>query len=532
MTATQETLFALDCGATNWRLYRANYSLQNNIPTLVGEPQVSPLTSFVDRKLPSVLFLNPEGDKLESMGDFAQQQLEDENNRDRVREYFKPCIGAHLLDNPLPHQKRYTHTEALKYTTLLLETVVEQIKAEKWRASSFDDRVWFTFAFPVHWRMEFEEKIFLDFKINVLSCFPTEFHSQIRFVAEPEGAILQFKHQGLFDKKDGSKTVMITDVGGSTTDIVIGQVDPRSNDLEYIGRYGEPFGGGHYDTEIAKYIAETLALPAATLAEHPAVMTTLRMFGQRLKESLSRQMLQPGNMSQVPQRSISLILPNSDIFRRVIPLSEEIFNETTGHLQDGFETLIENALTKINIKENEVDQVLLVGGGAKLFSIVRHLRERFGDEKVILADNPDEIVVQGIGLEYGQSFQNYQPTMIFSLDIPLKPEPKEEPAPQKKRAWRLISENILFPLESETEYKVGRDKSNEIHINKEKLSRFHALIKVSSDQMEITDLKSTNGTFLNDAKLTPDVPQPFKPGDILRFGDVEFLCEEIKTKSE
>jgi hypothetical protein len=60
----QQSLFALDCGATNWRLYRSSYVYSGGNVELVGEPQVSPLTSFTDRKLPAALFLNQEGTKL------------------------------------------------------------------------------------------------------------------------------------------------------------------------------------------------------------------------------------------------------------------------------------------------------------------------------------------------------------------------------------------------------------------------------------------------------------------------------------
>ena len=157
---TQKTLFALDCGATNWRLYRAEYKHTNGDVSLLGEPQPSPLTSFSEHRLPAVICLNPAGDALESFGEIAQQQLEQEDSRERVREYFKPCIGAHLEESPLPHQKRYTHAQSMQYTRMLLATVLDQIRQEKWRAQAFDDRLWFTFAYPIHWRYDHKGVIF------------------------------------------------------------------------------------------------------------------------------------------------------------------------------------------------------------------------------------------------------------------------------------------------------------------------------------------------------------------------------------
>jgi hypothetical protein len=98
----QQTLFAFDCGATNWRLYRSQYDLVGNRVHLIGEPSPSPLTSFVDRRLLAILLLTPDGTELDCYGDMAQSQVDDESNRLRIRDYFKPCIGAHLDPNPEP----------------------------------------------------------------------------------------------------------------------------------------------------------------------------------------------------------------------------------------------------------------------------------------------------------------------------------------------------------------------------------------------------------------------------------------------
>jgi hypothetical protein len=111
--AEQRTLFAFDCGATNWRLYRSLYALLGNDVRLVRDPSPSPLTSFADRRLPAVLLLTPDGTRLESYRENAQSQVEDEANRLRIRDYFKPCIGAHLETHPQPHQLRFTHKQAL-----------------------------------------------------------------------------------------------------------------------------------------------------------------------------------------------------------------------------------------------------------------------------------------------------------------------------------------------------------------------------------------------------------------------------------
>ncbi len=513
---TQITLFALDCGATNWRLYRMEYRLEGASAQVLGEPQPAPLTSFVDRRLPAVLCLNPAGNALDSFGEVAQQQLDDERQRDRVREHFKPCIGAHLEESPLPHQKRYTHAQALEYTRLLLQAVLEQIRQEKWRSANFDDRVIFSFAYPVHWRYEHAGQVFDEFSTMVQGCFPVGYDG-VRFVAEPEGAILYLGRRGLLGESQASKVTLIIDIGGSTTDIVAGRVGSHGGRLEFLGRYGEAFGGGLYDAELAKTIADELKVPASALADDPPALMSLRISAQRLKESLSRQLLHIGQIKHIPQRTITLVMQDGSIYRRMVSLDESRFRAITAGLESHFTSLLENALASIKVAAGQVGQVVLVGGGAQLFTIINTLRRNFGEDRVLLADNPEEIVVQGLGLEYGASLEKIEPTIQF---------PAVESAALAVGGWKLetADESTLpLPLGVTT---VGRGEENDLRLDDSKASRLHAELRVAADKLEVVDLGSTNGTFLNGERLAPNLPRSLKPGDEIHFGKTKFICRQ------
>ena len=517
----QITLFALDCGATNWRLYRVGYHLDGNLIRVLGEPQPSPLTSFSERRLPAILTLNPAGTAIESFGEVSQGQLEDETIRDRVREYFKPCIGAHLEGNPLPHQKRYTHAQALNFTSMLLKVIVEQIRKEKWRTSDFDERVRFAFAYPIHWEQDYEGAIFNDFKNLVLESFPENLHQYIRFVPEPEGAILSLKRQGFLGSSAVSGVTLITDVGGSTTDIVAGKVNAKTGELLYLGRYGEPFGGGLYDAEMAKYLADELHIPASTLADDPSALVTLRIFGQRLKESLSRQLLhaETGPSSPFAQRMITLVTQDNKIYRKLIKLDQNTFTHIAGHLDQAFKDLIATATRSIGLNDGEIEQVALVGGGVQLFSIVQHLRERFGEKKVVLADSPDEIVVRGIGLEFGASLGTLEPGASLVLSPPPDGEPNHTGGAPLMAKWQLTSlRGQAYPL-GEGVTQVGRARECEIWLESEKISRHHAEFSLTEDAVSVVDLGSTNGTFVNGERLQVNHLHPLEDGDEVRFGN-------------
>jgi molecular chaperone DnaK (HSP70) len=510
----QQTLFAFDCGATNWRLYRVSYQSDGPTVRMLGEPQPSPLTSFVERRLPTVILLSPDGTTLESFGDVAQHQLEDEKLRERIRDYFKPCIGAHLEKAPLSHQKRYTHTEALRFTQLLLQAILDQLRREKWRAHSFDERVRFAFAYPVHWRDEHEGQILKEFKRTVLDCFAEEFHDQVRFVSEPEAAILSLQRQGLL-AGPGKGITLVADVGGSTTDLVAGWADPRTGELEQLRRYGEPHGGGLYDAEVAKFIADELKIPASALADDPSAMISLRIFGRKIKEALSRQLLRPGDSFHPPQRTITLVMRSGEIFRRRVKLDEVTFQGVARHLIADFEYLMENGLKVMGLGESEIGQVALVGGGVQLYTIVRHLRRRFGEQKVVLSDNPAETVVQGVALEYGKALETPQPSYRFS-----------QTSSVPERRGRLITgAGEVFPLQAGVT-PIGRKRTNAIWLKDDQASRFHAEIREGKDGLTIIDLGSTNGTFVNGAQLAANRPYLLHPGDEIKIGDTRLRLAE------
>ena len=53
-------------------------------------------------------------------------------------------------------------------------------------------------------------------------------------------------------------------------------------------------------------------------------------------------------------------------------------------------------------------------------------------------------------------------------------------------------------------------------------SRRHALVRVFGDEVTVEDLASRNGTVVNQTRLTPGQPVPFRPGDVLQIGTIQF----------
>lgn len=67
-------------------------------------------------------------------------------------------------------------------------------------------------------------------------------------------------------------------------------------------------------------------------------------------------------------------------------------------------------------------------------------------------------------------------------------------------------------------FSIGRDRSNQIIIADTKVSRFHAMIKFKNEEVYIKDTNSSNGTYINGKKITPDKSIKLKNGDKIKVG--------------
>ena len=87
--------------------------------------------------------------------------------------------------------------------------------------------------------------------------------------------------------------------------------------------------------------------------------------------------------------------------------------------------------------------------------------------------------------------------------------------PIKDKSWSL----------SESTF-VGRDKTLKIFIDDNSVSRKHAEISLTKIGWQVCDLNSTNGTFINEKKLSGK-SYSILPNDIVQFGEIGLVVESI-----
>lgn len=77
----------------------------------------------------------------------------------------------------------------------------------------------------------------------------------------------------------------------------------------------------------------------------------------------------------------------------------------------------------------------------------------------------------------------------------------------------------------------GRKADNDVSITDPYISGKHGVIEVAADGLFFTDIGSTNGTMLNDAKLAPNMRTAITEADVIRLGSMEFRVR-LNDKAE
>ncbi|TWT83938.1 FHA domain protein [Planctomycetes bacterium CA13] len=69
---------------------------------------------------------------------------------------------------------------------------------------------------------------------------------------------------------------------------------------------------------------------------------------------------------------------------------------------------------------------------------------------------------------------------------------------------------------------IGRSDSCQLRPKSESVSRKHCILVLKEGRVLIQDLKSRNGTFVNEKRLPIGMAKVLKPGDLLKIGKLEF----------
>jgi molecular chaperone DnaK len=231
----------------------------------------------------------------------------------------------------------------------------------------------------------------------------------LRIVNEPTAAAFAY---GLGQAGDNAEHLaMVYDLGGGTFDVTV--IKMISGSLEVIGTGGDPqLGGGNFDDRIVEWMMERIREKnpgyASTLTEERE--RTLRLRLKSHAEDAKKKLCGPPALPEY-----RLQIANVDQFEG----KPVVFNEvlTMDEFESRIKDLLENSMKWLDVAmevpkekykytENDITDVLLVGGSTRVPFVRKMLEARYGPERLKGMEygiDPDEIVARGASMVAAQA---------------------------------------------------------------------------------------------------------------------------------
>jgi pSer/pThr/pTyr-binding forkhead associated (FHA) protein len=155
-----------------------------------------------------------------------------------------------------------------------------------------------------------------------------------------------------------------------------------------------------------------------------------------------------------------------------------------------------------------------------------------GDVYSLIVKNPASIVtVNGRLVKGSKEVREGDLMIIAQVHCKLEGDKVEEKDDNRTRIRMALPKYILrgvsgvyfgktFPLRGKTS--LGRHSENDIFVNVDGISRKHAEITVLADSLQVEDLDSSNGTFVNGEQISK---QEVKIGDEIKLDNIRFLIQ-------
>ena len=209
----------------------------------------------------------------------------------------------------------------------------------------------------------------------------------LRIINEPTAAALAY---GL-DKKE-NETVLVFDLGGGTFDVSI--LDIGDGVVEVRATAGDThLGGDDFDRRLVDYLADEFQRDnGIDLRADPQAL-------QRLFEAAEKAKVE---LSAVTQTTISLPFITADATgpkHLSTTVMRSTFDQITADLVERTTGPVRQALADAKLTDNDIDEVILVGGSTRIPAVQNLVRRLTGGKDPNMTVNPDEVVALGAAVQ-------------------------------------------------------------------------------------------------------------------------------------
>jgi molecular chaperone DnaK len=211
----------------------------------------------------------------------------------------------------------------------------------------------------------------------------------LRIINEPTAAALAYG----MDKKE-HETVLVFDLGGGTFDVSI--LDVGDGVVEVRSTAGDShLGGDDFDRALVDHLADAFQRDnGIDLRQDPQALQRLFEAAEKAKTELS----------SVTQTQVSLPFVTADASgpkHLTETVMRSTFEQITADLVERCLGPVEQALADAKVTDNDIDEVILVGGSTRIPAVQSLVRRLTGGKDPNMSVNPDEVVAVGAGIQAG-----------------------------------------------------------------------------------------------------------------------------------
>ncbi|MEW2081804.1 molecular chaperone DnaK [Streptomyces sp. NPDC005283] len=211
----------------------------------------------------------------------------------------------------------------------------------------------------------------------------------LRIINEPTAAALAYG----MDKK-GHETVLVFDLGGGTFDVSI--LDVGDGVVEVRSTAGDShLGGDDFDRRLVDHLADNFKQEnGIDLRNDPQAL-------QRLFEAAEKAKVE---LSSVTQTQVNLPFITADASgpkHLTMSVMRSTFEQITADLVERTMDPVKQAMGDAKTGENDIDEVILVGGSTRIPAVQNLVRKLTGGKDPNMSVNPDEVVAMGAAIQAG-----------------------------------------------------------------------------------------------------------------------------------
>jgi len=209
----------------------------------------------------------------------------------------------------------------------------------------------------------------------------------MRIINEPTAAAIAY---GLDKDKEGEKNILVFDLGGGTFDVSLLTID--SGVFEVVATNGDThLGGEDFDQRVMDHFMKLYKKKTGKdVRKDNRAVQKLRREVEKAKRALSA--------THSARIEIESFFDGEDFSET---LTRAKFEELNNDLFRGTLKPVQKVMEDGEMKKNEIDEIVLVGGSTRIPKIQALVKEYFNGKEPSKGINPDEAVAYGAAVQAG-----------------------------------------------------------------------------------------------------------------------------------